>query len=309
MTAEDSLRAPAGGPAGEIAVRLGDELVAIVPLTGREITIGRSPSNALVLPEATVSSHHARLQSEGIDWLLTDTGSTNGTVVNGTALVRHQPVLLADGAEIAIGPYTLRYAAPQPPAEAVPAALENAPAAVEPLGSDGRRPTFPPPLLDSCAPSQYQQFLPSVFQDNDFLRQFLLIFESVWEPLEWRQDHVDMYFDPRTCPVALLPWLAARLDLAFPPGWPEGRMRMVLAEASTLLRWRGTRYGLERLIEAFTGLTPHVGERRDDPFVFDITLSVPAGATVDDAQVDALIRSHKPAHAGYVLEVLRERVH
>lgn len=84
-------------------------------------------------------------------------------------------------------------------------------------------------------------------------------------------------------------------------------MRQALAEATTLLRWRGTIYGLERLIEVFTGLTPHISERPDQPYVFHVSMLVPAGMVLDEAQVDALIRAHKPAHAGYTLEVRRER--
>jgi phage tail-like protein len=307
MTVEETSRPEGGGRAGEIIVRHGDDVVAMVPLNAQEIIIGRSPSNTLVLPDPTVSSHHARLHPEGDDWLLTDTGSTNGTIVNGTTLLRQQPVRLSDGAEIVIGPFSLLYSAPQiaPEVASVQPDMTTVAFAAGPDG--GRRPAYISPVMDAGAPSRYLPYLPTIFQDSDFLRRFLLIFETIWEPLEWRQDHIDMYFDPRTCPAALLPWLAGRLDLTFPPGWPEGRMRTVLADATTLLRWRGTRYGLERMIEVFTGLIPTIGERSDEPFVFRITLVIPAGETVDDTQIDALIRTHKPAHAGYVLEVLRER--
>ena len=298
----------AGGRAGQIVVRLGDDVVATVPLTAQQITIGRNPDNALVLQEATVSAHHARLHREGDDWFLTDSGSRNGTLVNGAAVLREQPARLSAGATIAIGPFSLLYEAPQPPPEPepLPPGLElDAPSRAS--AAVGQRPSFSLQMLDGEGPSRYLPFLPTIFQDNDFLRRFLLIFETIWEPLEWRQDHIDMYFDPRTCPAPLLPWLAGWLDLSFPPGWPEGRMRKLLAEATTLLRWGGTRYGLERLIELFTGLTPRISELSDEPYVFHIRLLVPAGATVDDAQVEALIRTYKPAHAGYVLEVRRER--
>ncbi len=308
MAGEVVESAQAEGRSGQIVVRLGEEVVATVPLTVPKITIGRYPDNALVLPATTVSGHHARLHREGNDWFLTDSGSTNGTVVNGSAVLREQPARLSAGAHIGIGPFELLYEAPQPLPE-----LEVLPPALEPVAPSvavsafDRRPLFPTPLLDVDGPSHYLPFLPSVFQDNDFLRRMLLIFETIWEPLEWRQDHIYMYFDPRTCPAPLLPWLAGWLDLSFPPGWPEGRKRKVLAEGTTLLRWRGTRFGLERLIEVFTGLTPQISELPGEPYVFHIRLLVPAGATVDDAQVEALIRAHKPAHAGYVLEVGRER--
>ena len=50
------------------------------------------------------------------------------------------------------------------------------------------------------APSRYLGYLPIIFHDTDFLRRYLLIFESIWEPLENRETHIDMYVDPRTAP-------------------------------------------------------------------------------------------------------------
>lgn len=294
-----------GGRDGEIVVRLGDTTIATVSLTGQEITLGRDPSNGIVLPSPTVSSRHARLHREGEDWFITDVGSRNGTLVNETPALGDQPVRLATGVQITIGPFTLIYEAPQPPisVEPAPDGHDQEPL---PLPSD-QRPLYGAPIPDQDAPSRYLPFLPIIFQDNEFLRSFLLIFEAVWEPLEWRQDHIAMYVDPRTCPAQLLPWLARWLDLAFPAGLSEGRMRQVLQEAMELFKWRGTQYGLERLIEAFTGLTPRISAHPTEPYVFQISLTVPAGAPLDIVQIEALIRAHKPAHAGYVLEVQRGR--
>jgi phage tail-like protein len=288
---------------GQLIVLRGDEVVTTAPLTSGELTIGRGPDNGLVLSDQTVSGHHARLHVEGDDHLLTDVGSTNGTTVDGVRLLRNQPIRLTDGCVIQIGGFDLIYKAPvAAPAEIPP--KEPAPPTDRP---GERRPTFPLPLPDPTAPSRYLQHLPMIFHENDFLRGFLLIFEAIWEPLEWRQDCIEYYADPRTCPAAFLPWLAGWLNLAFPPQWPESHMRRVLAEAMNLYRWRGTRYGLERIIEVYTGLTPLISERPDQPYVFFISLTVPAAAGVDQAQLDSLIRTHKPAHAGYVLDVVRER--
>ena len=116
-----------------------------------------------------------------------------------------------------------------------------------------------------------------------------------------------MYFDPRTCPVSFLPWLASWLDLSFNTHWPEARRRRLLEQAMELYSWRGTRYGLVRMIEVCTGLTPVIMESPSQPFVFHIRIALPPGffgEPIDKALIEELIQAHKPAHAGYVLEVI-----
>jgi hypothetical protein len=45
-------------------------------------TLGRAPDNTIVLPDASVSAHHAAVRQEQGQWWLEDLGSTNGTAVN-----------------------------------------------------------------------------------------------------------------------------------------------------------------------------------------------------------------------------------
>jgi hypothetical protein len=49
-----------------------------LPIPGDDVTVGRSPDNQLVIPEASVSAHHARIQHTPAGWLLTDLGDSNG---------------------------------------------------------------------------------------------------------------------------------------------------------------------------------------------------------------------------------------
>jgi pSer/pThr/pTyr-binding forkhead associated (FHA) protein len=55
---------------------------------GQGLTIGRADENDVVLDDATVSRHHARLVESGDRWFVEDRGSFNGTLLNG---VRVQP--------------------------------------------------------------------------------------------------------------------------------------------------------------------------------------------------------------------------
>jgi phage tail-like protein len=160
------------------------------------------------------------------------------------------------------------------------------------------------------AGSQYMYDLPVIFHDNEFLARYLQIFETIWEPLEQRQDYIEMYFDPLTSPASFLPWIAGWLGLTLNRHWPEARLRRLLAEATELYRWRGTRYGLTRMIEVCTGLTPEITDvpSRDDSgrvqaFVFRVSITIPPESDIDAAFIEELVRAHKPAHTGYVLDV------
>jgi hypothetical protein len=69
-------------------------------LRQRRLTVGRAEDNDLVLPDAEVSRHHARLERGGAGWLLIDLESTNGTWVNGERILR---AAIAEGDELAFG--------------------------------------------------------------------------------------------------------------------------------------------------------------------------------------------------------------
>ncbi len=67
--------------------------------------IGRSRSADLQFEEKTLSRHHARIVCEGGIWSLTDLGSSNGTFVNGSAILC--PTALKDGDAIRLGELNL----------------------------------------------------------------------------------------------------------------------------------------------------------------------------------------------------------
>ena len=97
-------------------------------------------------------------------------------------------------------------------------------------------------------------------------------------------------------------WLAGWLDVTLDAHWPEERRRSLLAEAMELYRWRGTTYGLTRMIEVSTGLTAVITDDPIEPFVIRVRVSIPSSSGVRRDVIENLIREHKPAHVGYVLE-------
>ncbi|HYG44038.1 MAG TPA: FHA domain-containing protein, partial [Bordetella sp.] len=65
------------------------------------LLIGRAAQCGLRIANWRVAKHHARLQGQGRMLELEDLGSLGGTLVNGTRITVHRPVLPAD--EILIG--------------------------------------------------------------------------------------------------------------------------------------------------------------------------------------------------------------
>ncbi len=75
-----------------------------IPVSGAPIRIGRAPECELVLRDSRVSRRHARLTARDGVLVLTDLGSTNGTLVNGHRVTE---VALGAGDRIQIGETTL----------------------------------------------------------------------------------------------------------------------------------------------------------------------------------------------------------
>jgi len=70
------------------------------------LTIGRDPSNDLVLPDAMVSRRHAVVENRGRQFVLRDCSSANGSVVNGDRVSERT---LRDGDLVAIGSMRLLF--------------------------------------------------------------------------------------------------------------------------------------------------------------------------------------------------------
>lgn len=70
------------------------------------ITIGRSPESAIFLDDVTVSRQHATLTLTDEGWVLTDSGSLNGTYVNRNLITS---TILANNDDVQIGKYRLAF--------------------------------------------------------------------------------------------------------------------------------------------------------------------------------------------------------
>lgn len=87
---------------------MGNFLFRTGPLKGQRyqiktpvLNIGRAEYNDLVIPDASVSTSHAKLQRREGVWMLVDLDSTNGTFVDGDKVTGEAP--LAPGAMVRFG--------------------------------------------------------------------------------------------------------------------------------------------------------------------------------------------------------------
>jgi phage tail-like protein len=171
--------------------------------------------------------------------------------------------------------------------------------------------------------SRLINYLPAIYADSDFMRRFLLIFESVSGPIDSMIENIAYYFDPRTTPEELLPWLATWVNIALDDSWPVERRRSLVQEAVHLFRWRGTRRGLIDYLQVYAGVEPEITENFGgiplgaNPRLewntvlgsgvhntFSVVLRVDDPQTIKRAHVKSIIESVKPAHTAYSLQIL-----
>lgn len=86
-----------------LAVMEDGKVIQKIPVD-KNINIGRSPSNEIVLNEAKVSRQHAQVQISSDQYVLIDLNSSNGTFVEGKKISEH---ILNANDEIRIGKATL----------------------------------------------------------------------------------------------------------------------------------------------------------------------------------------------------------
>jgi len=87
-----------------LVLKFQDSVLQEIPLDEKEVSIGRSPDNGLVIDNPAVSHYHARVFHEEGRMMIEDFGSMNGTFVNGQ---RVKMVSLGSGDSVLIGKHTI----------------------------------------------------------------------------------------------------------------------------------------------------------------------------------------------------------
>ena len=98
----------------KLLIKTGEKKGLVYRLTGRKISVGRDPSNVIVLPDRRVSRMHAEIFLRGEDYILEDLGSVNGTLVNKKG-VSQQVLKLGD--EVTMGSTVIAFLSLDTPEE------------------------------------------------------------------------------------------------------------------------------------------------------------------------------------------------
>ena len=95
--------------------------------------------------------------------------------------------------------------------------------------------------------------LPRTMAQDPVLRSFVTAFEEVADTVRERIDSVEHQMDTGLASPEMLQYLGSWLGVELEPTDPAEYRRSMVREVGRLLGWRGTRYGVEALLEAATG--------------------------------------------------------
>lgn len=173
------------------------------------------------------------------------------------------------------------------------------------------------------SPNRLLNYLPSIYQEDPFLGQFLRAFEKVLlgeDPVSLPKPRDDVKFqdkgleeaiasiatlfdpigdgDRQRTPKEFLNWLAGWVALSLRDDWEENAQRRFISRIVSLYQKRGTKTGMIEMLKTYTGMGVEVNEFRE-------TLQIGATSTVG---VDTVISKGLPHYfqVKIILENLRD---
>jgi phage tail-like protein len=180
--------------------------------------------------------------------------------------------------------------------------------------------------------STYTTFLPTVYQEVDYIHRFIKIFEQAFDPVVNSFTSMWAHLDPLTAPQALLPFLAHWVDWPIDVELDLTYQRRLIRRAVEIYRCRGTRKGLRFYLHLYTGLPldEHIDREEDksisitEPFGqgclfglayvgedaiigggkfyhFDVRLRAQPNSPIDEQLIRRIIDQEKPAFCSYSL--------
>jgi phage tail-like protein len=185
------------------------------------------------------------------------------------------------------------------------------------------------------AKGEYVQYLPAIYEKDELMGRLVMLFESFWSPIDRQIENIHHYFDPRITPPGFLPWLASWLDLELDERWSEAQVRQLIRWAIALHRSRGTKWGLLKYLEIYTGqkaeIVEHISNnfflgpearlgpaialgQGNTPHTFSVNLRLPQPEATNQREhvreenltrrtIEAIIEMQKPAHTVYTLNL------
>jgi len=172
-------------------------------------------------------------------------------------------------------------------------------------------------MNDDNEVSSYLNHLPAIFQGEPFIGRFLLAFEAVLSGrpdaprpgLEETIGQLYTCFDPAQTDEEFLPWLANWVALSLRADWDADTKRNFIREIVPLYKLRGTKAGLQRMLEIYTREQKvSIYDDFEKPahfFQVALTLSEADPIRLQRQQeiARAIIEQEKPAHTFFALQV------
>lgn len=168
-----------------------------------------------------------------------------------------------------------------------------------------------------ASPYRFGSLLPSIYQQDDFTQRFMSGFDTVLAPIVTTTDNIASYFDPALAPLDFVAYLASWVGIELDETWTPAARRELVSRAVELYRIRGTVEGLRQQVAIYTGVEPEIEESGGCRYSQEpngdlpgeatpslvVRVRVPASSSVDEARLDRLVGSAKPAHIPHRVEV------
>ena len=179
----------------------------------------------------------------------------------------------------------------------------------------------------------FLRYLPEIYHaepENDFLKRYLSLFETVYLDLDMKIRTAARQLDPHSASREFLFWMARWTGIADVRLWPEEKLRILLNGIVRKNLIRGTKVYMEYMIEVFTGEAPlfveygEIEQYRDQPEVYrrlthyyahgpyEVTILIreqSVSSLQEQKALKKIIENMKPAHIDVHLIFLKPYIY
>jgi phage tail-like protein len=160
--------------------------------------------------------------------------------------------------------------------------------------------------------------LPVGMAEDDFLFRFVSIFQHVADTVVHQIDTLPHAFDPTVAPAPMVRLMGAWMGVEWIDSSLDVRLqRAIVTEYSQIIRWRGTKLGVRRLLELLSGggavtVTDSGGvwpEGEAPHSAPHVRIDLESTGWLSDGDLVRIVRAELPATASFDLWVAGVRVY
>jgi phage tail-like protein len=160
--------------------------------------------------------------------------------------------------------------------------------------------------------------LPVGMAEDDFLFRFVSIFQRVADTVVHQIDTLPHTFDPTVAPEPMVRLMGAWMGVEWIDSSLEVRLqRAIVTEYSQIIRWRGTKLGVRRLLELLSGGgavtvsdSGGVWPEGESPHgAAHVRIDLESTGWLSDGDLVRIVRAELPATASFDLWVAGVRVY